>query len=120
MRCTGSCVSFAAAILHLRPVQMLPILAASHNKAAKPDAQPLSRQIGSDSVVGANLAVGEKSTVKRCTRTRRFAQLPAHFLTASVGRNVQIGKDCKIVACVLMEGVVLGDAYVPVCRFCSC
>jgi carbonic anhydrase/acetyltransferase-like protein (isoleucine patch superfamily) len=82
--------SGAKTVCHL---QMLPAIAAAHKQASADKDKPPNRQIGSDSVIGANLNVGEKSTVKR----------------SSIGKNVQIGKDCKISGSIVMDGVSLGD-----------
>lgn len=47
--------------------------------------------IGSESVVGPNLTVGAKSSIKK----------------SSVGANCWIGDEVKVVNCVLMDGVTI-------------
>lgn len=52
-----------------------------------------ARQVGSDSLVGPNLVLGEKSTVKRSV----------------LGKGVHVGTQTKISNCIIHDNVVLSD-----------
>lgn len=70
--------------------QLLP----SHaSKSAPPSSTNNTRQIGSDSLVGPNLVLGEKSTVKRSV----------------LGKGINVGAAAKISNSILMDNVVVGD-----------
>lgn len=61
---------------------------------------PSNAQISPDSIVGANVVVGERASVKR----------------SCVGKGVNIARGAKINGCVLMENAVVGEKCVPTCR----
>lgn len=52
--------------------------------------------VGADCIIGEDIVIGEKSTVKRSV----------------VGKNVVLGKKCRISGCVLLDGVSVGDGVV--------
>lgn len=52
--------------------------------------------VGADCIVGDDIVIGEKSTVKRSV----------------VGKNVTLGKKCRVSGCILLEGVTVGDGVV--------